>query len=160
MVIIFTGEFSKFLLIGEEQYRDGVGMPGHNHDMPSESSSEQDLTGGSGPVAGRRKDEVYPGRDAEKRRAYLREYMRAWRKRNPGKLWKTKKSPEAHRAQEAVRRAIKSGRLVRPEACEVCNNSGKIEAAHSNYANYLDVRWLCQFCHRSWDYYEPKDKKG
>lgn len=59
-------------------------------------------------------------------------------------------------AGEAVRRAIKTGRLVRPDHCEQCAGPGPIEAAHADYSRPLHVRWLCRSCHRRWDAAEPK----
>lgn len=54
-------------------------------------------------------------------------------------------------AHLAVRRAIRSGRLVRPKTCSSCRHSGVIEGHHyRGYArrNLLDVVWLCRPCHR------------
>ena len=48
----------------------------------------------------------------------LREHMRALGGR----------SPAAHRAQETVRRAVRSGRLVRPSMCQQCGAIGTVEA--------------------------------
>ena len=51
-------------------------------------------------------------------------------------------------AHKAVARAVKKGRLaVAP--CEVCG-SEKSRAHHDDYANQLDVRWLCSFHHTAW----------
>lgn len=61
------------------------------------------------------------------------------------------RTPEAHRAQERVLRAVRSGRLHRPTICGQCAGGGPIEAAHEDYARPLDVRWLCRSCHRRWD---------
>jgi Zn finger protein HypA/HybF involved in hydrogenase expression len=54
-------------------------------------------------------------------------------------------------------RAIKSGALVRPEACEVCNKAvtrkdgvTAIQAHHDDYTKPLSVRWLCPKCHKAW----------
>ena len=49
----------------------------------------------------------------------------------------------------AVQQAVKNGRLeVQP--CETCASTEKIEAHHDNYAQPLDVRWLCRQHHREW----------
>ena len=44
----------------------------------------------------------------------------------------------------------KYGKIVRPEACELCGVSCKPDGHHDNYetANWLKVRWLCKRCHR------------
>lgn len=85
--------------------------------------------------------------------------MREWRKRNPTKRWATRAPQHVRNAGEAVRRAVRSGRLVRPTSCERCGGGGPTEAAHRDYGRPLDVTWLCRPCHRSWDAAEPKGCK-
>lgn len=67
---------------------------------------------------------------------------------------------EMLRAHNAVRRAIKAGKLIRPTVCEECSiESNYIEAAHWDYELKLSVKWLCRKCHRRWDSKFPKGKK-
>lgn len=47
----------------------------------------------------------------------------------------------------AVRRAVSSGALVRPEKCSRCGSGGRIQAHHHDYDKPLDVEWLCASCH-------------
>lgn len=65
----------------------------------------------------------------------------AWKRRNRIKA----------RAHAAVRRALKTGELVKPEACGCCGagpySAPFLEAHHVNYRRPLDVRWLCKRCH-------------
>jgi len=58
-----------------------------------------------------------------------------------------KQNAEKRVAHLAVYRAVASGRLVRPEACDDCGAGGSIHAHHDNYSRQLDVRWLCPLCH-------------
>ena len=54
------------------------------------------------------------------------------------------------RARRAVRRAIRSGRLVRPMRCQRCGKAASVDAHHrSGYeaASALDVAFLCHDCH-------------
>lgn len=53
-------------------------------------------------------------------------------------------------ATNAIRNAIRSGKLVRPKNCEVCNAEGKIHAHHDDYSKPYEVRWLCVKCHTQW----------
>lgn len=62
----------------------------------------------------------------------------------------------ARAAYERVRRAVKSGQLVKPSACEQCGEEKRLEAAHHDYSKPLAVRWLCLRCHRLWDAAQPK----
>jgi hypothetical protein len=65
----------------------------------------------------------------ERRNALMRAYSKAHATR------------EHHRARWQVRRALKTGRLVR-STCEVCG-SQRVHAHHDDYSKPLDVRWLC-----------------
>lgn len=59
---------------------------------------------------------------------------------------------EARLADNAIRRALRKGLLVRPADCERCGgNLGRIEAHHRDgYSESarLNVEWLCSPCHR------------
>lgn len=52
------------------------------------------------------------------------------------------------RCHSAVARALRMGELA-PENCEKCG-SEKTMAHHDCYDRPLDVRWLCQPCHKQW----------
>lgn len=64
------------------------------------------------------------------------EVTRAWRAQD-------KRRTVAH---SAVARAIRNGLLER-QPCESCGNPQAV-AHHDDYDKPLDVRWLCQACHR------------
>lgn len=97
-------------------------------------------------------------------------FMRKWFAAHPERAhqatdnWKARQDPEAMRiarnARMATFNAIRKGTLTRPSACEQCGKGGRIEAAHHDYTRPLDVRWLCQSCHRSWDIAEPKTRQA
>lgn len=65
-------------------------------------------------------------------------------------------TPEALRASQAVARAIEMGAIIRPNSCESCERVARIYAAHHDYGQPLEVRWLCASCHSLWDRNEPK----
>lgn len=50
-------------------------------------------------------------------------------------------------ARDAVRRAIKAGRMARPSACSACQTEAYTHGHHDDYGKPLDVRWLCKPCH-------------
>jgi ribosomal protein S27AE len=58
--------------------------------------------------------------------------------------------PTKHAAHKAVQLAVKEGRLVRPDTCSQCGDGGLIDSHHDDYAQQLDVRWLCRWCHQAW----------
>jgi hypothetical protein len=87
-----------------------------------------------------------------------RAYHRAWRARHPdhrspsyGKPY-GKKTDEAMRAHQAVYRAVRAGKLMRPDTCPRCGRSdSRIEASHTDYSQPLAIEWLCAHCHRAED---------
>lgn len=57
-------------------------------------------------------------------------------------------------AHLAVRLALRSGALVRPQTCSKCEQPptanlgrGAVQAHHEDYSKPLDVTWLCPRCH-------------
>lgn len=57
-------------------------------------------------------------------------------------------------ARKRLRRAVKNGRLSRPDTCERCGDKGRlgnkwpfIIAHHQDYSDALNVAWLCRSCH-------------
>lgn len=99
---------------------------------------------------------------------YIRAYMREWRANNrdrerayrdahrakdperarDSKARWARANPEKCRARAAVCRAVKAGKLVRPEQCPECGSDHHIQAHHDDYSKPLDVRWLCAQCHQ------------
>ena len=55
--------------------------------------------------------------------------------------------PWKAKASAAVRRAVASGRIVKPTACSECGKCGLIHGHHDDYEKPLVVRWLCPMCH-------------
>ena len=82
----------------------------------------------------RERDRAYYERTREERLAY----QQRWRAENR----------EKKNAQSKLRRAVKSGRIVRPSTCEHCGVTGQIDAHHHDYAQPFLVSWLCEKCHR------------
>lgn len=77
-------------------------------------------------------------------RQYETERKRKWRAANP------EKDHLHHKAHHAVETALRTGRLIRPNICELCGSGGKIEAHHhKGYEEKyrLTVVWLCVMCH-------------
>ena len=96
----------------------------------------------------------------DKMRANLPHRVQArkdYAKTEAGKLSK-KKAMDAYHARYPMTRAahviisnaIRSGRLVPEPSCSACNSTEKIEGHHDDYTKPLDVRWLCESCHKEW----------
>jgi hypothetical protein len=81
----------------------------------------------------------------------LRDLRRSKPRHSGGQSKETKAAwARAHRdhvaANSAVYRAVRSGKMLRPCACEACGVSCKPNAYHPSTAKKLDVRWLCSRC--------------
>ena len=73
-------------------------------------------------------------------------------KRKTSRLFYTRKYQEEYpqriAANRKLRRAIKEGKIIRPEQCSICGKYGKIYAHHYDYNKPLDVVFVCQSCHK------------
>lgn len=84
----------------------------------------------------------------QSRLAYMRSYER---KPTQSSRYDALKST----AHIAVYRAMKSGKLIRPDRCESCDRKCKPEAHHHkgyDKENRLSVQWLCRSCHDKADH--------
>ncbi len=58
------------------------------------------------------------------------------------------KHPDRHKARMIFSAAIASGKVVRPDNCQVCLKTGiKIHGHHEDYSKPLDVIFVCSRCH-------------
>ena len=64
-----------------------------------------------------------------------------------------KKYPLAYAAKFITGHAVRDGKLVRPRHCSECGSTHKIEGHHDDYTKPLEVRWLCEKCHKKWHKY-------
>lgn len=58
-----------------------------------------------------------------------------------------KENSEKISAQRKVRRAVRSGKLIRPMHCEICGENTKAHGHHEDYNKPLEVIWMCAKCH-------------
>ena len=82
---------------------------------------------------------------------YYREYDRDRGARQDKDYLKgyREKYPNKYKAHNAVNNAIRDGKLINPDCCEVCGFEKSV-AHHDDYLKPFDVRWLCQGCHQIW----------
>lgn len=82
-------------------------------------------------------------------------YKRAWTCSPTGRSSNRRrrlKYPEKEAARNALKKAVNSGKLIRPIGCESCGRKAPIEAHHHRgygQEHWLDVQWLCPPCHRT-----------
>ena len=63
------------------------------------------------------------------------------------KLNYRRRHPEAAKAHDIVRNAVRHGRLIK-QPCHICGSTINVHAHHEDYSKPLDVIWLCDKCHR------------
>lgn len=61
-----------------------------------------------------------------------------------------KRYPMKYAAHVITGNAIRDGNLIEASNCSVCNSTQKIQGHHDDYTKPLDVRWLCEKCHKEW----------
>lgn len=87
----------------------------------------------------------------EKNRERQAEYLRVWRKRHPLSESPQDSDRRKHeRARQAVGRAVRAGKMIRPKVCENCGIECKPAAHHAwgyDVVNRYRVQWLCSACH-------------
>jgi hypothetical protein len=86
--------------------------------------------------------------EANREKTY--ESVKAWAERNLERV------AIVNRASARVHHALRTGRMIRPDACSACGKRCKPDGAHGDYSKPLEVRWLCRSCHQKWDRAEPK----
>lgn len=96
---------------------------------------------------------------AKNNRDKINEYKRKWRTKNKERLLeyrkRYKKSKEQYElrnkpktsARHAVLYAIRTGKLIKPKKCTLCNSERLIHGHHEDYSKKLDVIWVCEPCH-------------
>ena len=57
------------------------------------------------------------------------------------------KYPHKVKAQNHLNNAIKYGKMVRGEYCQICGIKTNTHAHHSDYSYFFDVIWVCWQCH-------------
>jgi hypothetical protein len=60
------------------------------------------------------------------------------------------KHPLRYAAHIVVNNAIRDKKLIAQKNCSVCNSTTKIEGHHDDYTKPMDLRWLCEKCHKEW----------
>ena len=79
--------------------------------------------------------------NSEQGKAVINQIKSKWIERNPIK----------RSAHIMVGNAVRDGRIMKPSSCESCGISPKrLNGHHDDYARPLEVRWLCQSCHKKW----------
>lgn len=75
--------------------------------------------------------------------------FKGWRSRTPILYTRPFKTshPDYVRAHRIVARAIRAGRLIRPDFCESCLQKRQPDAHHDDHMKPLDIQWLCRTCH-------------
>ena len=66
------------------------------------------------------------------------------------------KFPEKEHARYLVRQAVKTGKLIPPEECELCMSEINVQGHHPDHSRPFFLLYLCTECHKKAD--EDPDK--
>jgi len=79
------------------------------------------------------------------------------KRRGKQQKWKDRKNktklhdPIKEKARNAVREAVRSGKLKKPKYCPRCAKETEARHLHghhhSGYKDKLNIKWLCRWCH-------------
>ncbi len=78
------------------------------------------------------------------RSIYNKIHMEKYRAKNG---YKPHARTEKRKAHEAVARALRRGKIIKPALCESCHLEKRLEGHHADYGKRLEVVWLCRKCH-------------
>jgi ribosomal protein S27AE len=93
---------------------------------------------------------AWQARNGDRKRAAQRRYRLRHKDELAADLRRRREAnPQQAQAWNKLDRAVRSGRITRPDVCSQCSRGGRIEAHHDDYSQPLEVRWLCSRCHSS-----------
>jgi hypothetical protein len=61
-----------------------------------------------------------------------------------------KRYPMKYAAHVIFRNYVRDGKIIAETFCSCCKSTEKIEGHHDDYTKPLEVRWLCEKCHKEW----------
>lgn len=60
-----------------------------------------------------------------------------------------KKNPLRYIANNCLSNAVRDGYIQKPKICSVCGEKRRIYGHHKDYSLPLEVKWVCQVCHKA-----------
>lgn len=69
-----------------------------------------------------------------------------------------KRHPRRRVAYVQLCKAVKEGRIDKPDSCVVCRKKGTIQGHHDDYTRPYDVVWVCPACHYVLDRLRRQDE--
>lgn len=86
-------------------------------------------------------------------RKKIYEIVKKWQSKNIERVrenrrdWK-RKNRDQENAKSQIAKALRKGKMLRPDMCENCKIKCKPEGHHFDYSKPLEVQWLCFVCHK------------
>jgi ribosomal protein S27AE len=95
-----------------------------------------------------RKRNMRPDRVAARKKYIQTDVGKAAKKRAMDSY--AKRYPMAYAARVIFGNAVRDKRVERKTICSICESTIKVEGHHDDYTKPLEVRWLCEKCHKTW----------
>lgn len=64
------------------------------------------------------------------------------------KITRRRNEPILEAVRSRLRRAVRTGEIIKPLRCEKCGVEEELHGHHADYTKPLEVTWLCARCHR------------
>lgn len=97
-------------------------------------------------------DKIIARRSRPEAREKIRKLSLEWVSKNRERhlencrKWK-KANRHTENARSLLHKAIRRGKIVRPNRCDKCKKECTPDAHHTDYLKPLEVQWLCKICH-------------
>jgi hypothetical protein len=98
------------------------------------------------------KEKIIARRSRPEAREKINVLIKKWQEANPERVrennrrWK-RANRDTENARSLVAKAIRRGKIMRPNRCEKCKKECTPDGHHLDYSKPLEVQWLCKICH-------------
>jgi hypothetical protein len=93
------------------------------------------------------KTKKWKDRNREHLREYKKEYDKEHRKEIREYCFHWRKKTKGYIAHSKIQRALRKGKILKPDRCCSCKRIRKLYAHHQDYNKPFKIKWICARCH-------------